>query len=106
MSVLTRTRRAGTIPAMPDDVLTVAETAERFGVTRSRVYQWLKAGLPVAPESPRDPYTGEVLRTYIRVADVELFKVSQRKRRGRPGHGAKQLPPGLEWADVDPKPDK
>src|SRR5262245_1134077 len=96
-TTLTPTRARRTMPPVPADVMTVDETAERYGVSRQRVYQWLKAGLPVAPESPRDPFTGEVLRTYIRAADVATWRATQpapgqrgpdkapRKRTGRKG---------------------
>lgn len=83
--------------ATPDGLYTALEVATRYGVTRNLVIgrtggtNWVQRGLKVAPVTPRDPRTGNVLCHYFREADVEAFVArlhaeGRWKRRG-PGRG-------------------
>lgn len=72
----------------PDGFYTAPEVAKRYGVTKNLIIgktggtNWVERGLKVAPITPRDPRTGDVLRYFFREADVEAF-VARMHSEGR-----------------------
>lgn len=76
---------------MPGEFLTLGEMTERYGVTWQTARSWLRDGaIPVAPESPLDPTTGQVLRYLVRVTDADAY-VDARKAAGKWGHGKRGM---------------
>lgn len=65
----------------PDDVLSSAELARHYGVSRTRVGQWVDQGCPVVAAAV-DPYTGRAVRAYFRVADVDAWRAANKERKG------------------------
>jgi len=65
---------------LKENTLTTKEVAERFGVTRTAVYQWVSSGALKAYEGP--PEVGQVFDP----ADVEAFTPRPRGYRSHRKH--------------------
>jgi phage terminase Nu1 subunit (DNA packaging protein) len=67
---------------MTTKLLNPKDLQARFEVSAQTVTNWVREGLPIAPEAPRDPISGKVLRLYFREEDLEAW-IADRKRQGR-----------------------